>query len=92
MSAQRLSDKSTRRIARATGLDVVRAWSHGGYVFDFVVGADNRDRHSHGWFDKKTGTWDLYVGDSDNRIHYDTCFTELFPRLAPSAPSPSCPA
>jgi hypothetical protein len=92
VSAQRLSAKSTRRIARATGLDVVRAWSHGGYVFDFVVGADNIYRHSHGWFDKKTGTWGLYLDSATSISHYDTCFTELFPRLAPSAPSPSCPA
>lgn len=77
MSAQRLSDKSTRRISRATGLDIVRAWSHGGYVFDFVIAADNAARHRHGWFDKKTGQWEL---ESENLqiTHYNTC-PELFP-------------
>jgi hypothetical protein len=78
MSAQRLSDKSRRRIERATGLDIVRAWGHGGYTFDFVIAADNDDRHSHGWFDRKTGEWGIYE-DSEYLGHYDTCFTELFP-------------
>ena len=77
MSAQRLSDKSARRISRATGVTVVRAWAHGGYTFDFVTPALNEDRHLHGWFDKKTGEWGIY--DKPYMGHYDTCFTELFP-------------
>ena len=77
MSAQRLSDKSARRISRAMGLEVVRAWAHGGYVYDFVIAADNKDRHQHGWYDKKTGQWDLDAPGVWS--HYDTCFTELFP-------------
>jgi hypothetical protein len=77
LSAQRLSDRSTRRISRATGLNVVRAWSHGGYVFDFVIADDNPDQHTHGWFDKKTDQFGLY--SHGTLTHYDTCFTELFP-------------
>ena len=79
MSAQRLSDKTTRRLSRATGLEVVRAWAHGGYVFDFVIADDDvPERHLHGWYDKKTGDWELEEpGQRD--IHYHTCFTELFP-------------
>lgn len=79
MSAQRLSDKSARRISRATGLDIVRAWAHGGYVFDFVIASpDHPEKHEHGWFDKKTGQWGL--DNFAGHAHYDTCFTELFPR------------
>lgn len=78
MSAQRLNDKSTRRISRATGYTVIRAWSHGGYTFDFVIAAINADGHRHGWYDKKTGDWGLY--DSEGLSHYNTCFTELFPK------------
>lgn len=79
MSAQRLSPKSTRRIGRATGLEIVRAWSHGGYTFDFVVAdAESPAHHRHGWFDKKTEVWDLYPEDPDSITHYDTC-RELFP-------------
>jgi hypothetical protein len=76
MSAQRLSDKSARRISRATGVTVIRAWAHGGYVFDFVTPATNEDRHLHGWYDKKTGQWGL--DDPGPRTHYDTC-REMFP-------------
>ncbi|URN11389.1 hypothetical protein LUW77_03615 [Streptomyces radiopugnans] len=68
MSAQRLSPKSTRRIARSTGLDVIRAWSHGGYTMAFVT-AD----HRHGWWDKKTGDW----GIDSKPVHYTSC-GELF--------------
>lgn len=64
MSAQRLSARSVRRIARATGLDVLHAWSHGGYVMAFVT----RD-HRHGYFDKKTGDWEF---DPDARC-YTSC-------------------
>jgi len=65
MGAQRLSEKKTRRIATATGLPVIRAWGHGGYVHDFVTAG-----HLHGWYSLKTGEWGIETG----RIcHYDTC-------------------
>jgi len=80
VSAQRLNDKSTRRISRNTGLEVVRAWSHGGYIFDFVVAdPEHPARHRHGWYDKKTGEYAVRQPNVD-QTHYDTCFTELFPR------------
>ncbi|HZB28944.1 MAG TPA: hypothetical protein VE465_02140 [Streptosporangiaceae bacterium] len=71
MSASVLSARSTRRIARSTGLDILRAWSNGGYTMAFVT-AD----HRHGWWDKKTGDWELYTGDV---MHYSSC-DALFPR------------
>ena len=70
MSAQVLNARSTRRIARSTGLNIVHAWGHGGYVMGFVT-AD----HRHGSWDKKTGNWQYDTG----RIwHYGSC-DELFP-------------
>jgi hypothetical protein len=66
MSAQRLSPASTRKIARATGLPVIRAWGHGGYVHDFVT-----QGHLHGWYSLKTGAWGLT--GPDQVMHYDTC-------------------
>lgn len=71
MSAQVLNDRSTRRIARSTGLDIVRAWSHGGYTMAFVT-AD----HRHGSWDKKTGEWEW---ETDRTWHYTSC-RELFPK------------
>lgn len=77
MSAQRLSPKSTRRIERATGLQIVRAWSHGGYTFDFVIAdAESPVHHWHGQFDKKTGEWSVAL--EPDVTHYDTC-KEMFP-------------
>lgn len=70
LSAQRLSPRATRRIARSTGLDVVRAWSHGGYTMGFVT-AD----HRHGWWDKKTEGWGWEEGD--DLVHYTSC-REMF--------------
>ena len=72
MSAQTLNPRSTRRVARSTGLDVIRAWSHGGYTFSFVT-AD----HRHGWWSKKDGVWGW---DEDGGLspHYSSCH-ELFP-------------
>jgi hypothetical protein len=64
MGSQRLSPRRTRRIARETGQDVVRAWGHGGYWFDFVTGD-----HRHGWWFKKDGTWEW----ESSPTHYDTC-------------------
>ncbi len=69
MSAQHLNAKSVRRLIRATGLDIIRGWSHGGYTLGFVTA-----EHRHGWFDKKTGEW----GYDDITMHYTSC-EELFP-------------
>lgn len=69
MSAQRLSPKKTRRLVRKTGLPIVRAWAHGGYVYDFVTAG-----HLHGWFDIRTDTWGLEK--DQNFYHYDTCSPE----------------
>lgn len=66
MGAQRLSDKKTRKIARVTGLPVIRAWSHGGYTHDFVTAG-----HLHGWYDLKDGTWGIAA---QVRTHYNTCW------------------
>jgi hypothetical protein len=79
MSAQRLNDRSRRRIERSTGLEIVRAWAHGGYVFNFVT-----PEHRHGWWDKKTGEW----GWDDDPVHYSSC-TELFPGYAALCKMPS---
>lgn len=67
MSAQRLSARSIRRIERAIGEPVLRAWAHGGYTFDFVT-----PDHRHGWWSKKTGEfgWDW----ADEFMHYTTCW------------------
>lgn len=85
MGTQRLNPKSTRRIARSTGLDVVRAWGHGGYVMSFVT-AD----HKHGAWDKKTGRWELEDDDHGQVMHFSTC-RELFPDWVPPRP-PHWPA
>lgn len=58
-----------RRIERETGLTIVRAWSNGGYIFDFVT-----HLHQHGQWDKKTGDWTLIT----NPRHYTSC-RDLFP-------------
>ena len=65
MSAQRLSERKTRKVARITGLPVIRAWAHGGYAYDFVTAG-----HLHGWYDLKTGEWRIQTGGG---LHYDTC-------------------
>lgn len=70
MSAQCLSAKSCRRIARGTGQEVLRAWSHGGYVFNFVT-----PDHRHGWYDKKSGDWGWSTGKI---LHYTSC-SETWP-------------
>ena len=72
MSAQVLNDRSTRRIARSTGLDVVRAWSWGGYTMAFVTAG-----HRHGWWDKKTDEW----GWDEEPMHYASC-RRLFPEAS----------
>jgi hypothetical protein len=65
VSAQRLNERNTRKIARATGLPVIRAWSHGGYVHDFVAAG-----HLHGWYSLKTSEWGIEAGKV---THYNTC-------------------
>lgn len=64
MGAQRLNARNTRKIATATGLPVVRAWGHGGYIHDFVTAG-----HLHGLYYLKTGDWRIAV----RPVHYDTC-------------------
>lgn len=70
MTASVLNPRSTRRIARSTGLDIVQAWSHGGYTMGFVT-----TDHRHGWWNKKTGDWGWNTGDV---MHYTSC-AEMFP-------------
>jgi hypothetical protein len=65
MGAQRLSERKTRKVAAVTGLPVIRAWAHGGYVYDFVTAG-----HLHGWYDLKTGEWGI---EATVRTHYNTC-------------------
>lgn len=83
MSAQRLSEKKTRRIERWTGLKIVRAWAHGGYVYDFVTPATEGGAHLHGSVDKRIGDPNSAYGeftlyDHASVAHYTTC-KELFP-------------
>lgn len=66
MSVQRLSSNSIRRIARVIDLPTItRSWSYGGYVMEFATWD-----HEHGWYDKKTGEWDI---DKDAR-HLTSCY------------------
>jgi hypothetical protein len=72
MGAQRLSDRSVRRIARSTGLTVVRAWGHGDSVMSFVT-----DDHRHGWWHRRTGEWGW--DDPDGVLLHFTSCEEMFP-------------
>ena len=65
MSAQRLNEKKTRMLAEKTGLPVIRAWAHGGYIYDFVT-----QGHLHGWYSIKSGEWGIIEG---HILHYTTC-------------------
>lgn len=76
MSAQRLSEKSVRRIAASTGLTILRAWSHGGYTMNFVT-----DDHKHGTWNKPSGEWEF----DKNPTHYSSC-RDLFPGWEPRPP------
>jgi hypothetical protein len=69
MGSSRIGARKTRKMAAATGLDIIRAWSHGGYVHSFVT-AD----HQHGYYDLKTGEWEFVCGG-----HFSSCRDELFP-------------
>jgi len=60
-----LGDKARRRIERAIGEPVLRAWAHGGYVMDFVT-----PDHRHGSWHKVTGEWEWH---KDPQIHYTSC-------------------
>lgn len=71
MGTQVLSPRSMRRIARSTGLEILRAWASGGYVFGFVTPG-----HRHGWWDKKTGEWGWET--DDDFCHYTSC-RDMFP-------------
>lgn len=66
MSAQRLGPKKVKKVAMATGLDVVMAWSHGGYAFNFVTVG-----HEHGWWDSKSGKHEFY--EDQDHAHYSSC-------------------
>lgn len=68
MSAQRLSERSKRRVERATGLTIARAWAHGGYWMDFVVITENG--HEHGSWNKTSGELDYPI---KGPVHYNTC-------------------
>lgn len=68
MSAQRLSEKSKRRIERATGFTIARAWAHGGYWMDFVVATESG--HEHGRWNKTTSEVNFPIAGAG---HYDTC-------------------
>jgi hypothetical protein len=68
MSASRLSEKSVRRIERSTGLDVARAWSHGGYWLSFVVITPSG--HEHGEWHRRSGEVHYPLTEP---WHYNTC-------------------
>lgn len=70
MSAQILSDRSVRRIARKIDQPVLRAWGHGGYIHRFVT-----TDHRHGWVD--ITTWEWGWDRRDPITHYSSC-KELF--------------
>jgi hypothetical protein len=69
MGSQRLGERKVRKIATATGLPVLRAWAHGGYVYDFVTAG-----HLHGWYSLKDGEWGIQTGDNVGDVmHYTSC-------------------
>jgi hypothetical protein len=70
VSVQRLGDKAIRRLERATGQDILRAWANGGYLLTFVATA-----HRHGWFDKKTEQWGW-----DQEPNHNSAATSCSPR------------
>lgn len=64
MGSQRLGEKKTKRLANNLHLDIIRAWAHGGYTYDFVT-----NDHKHGWYNITTNTWGFF---SSPRC-YNTC-------------------
>ncbi len=73
MSAQRIGPKKLKRLERETGLDMVRAWSHGGYWFNFVT-----PEHKHGSVNCKTFEVEWDDGTRPSIMHYTSC-SEMFP-------------
>jgi hypothetical protein len=74
MGTSRLNPRNTRKIARATGLNVIMAWSGGGYDLGFVT-----SDHVHGVFHKKDETWEVFDKDPDKLGNHMTSCRELFP-------------
>jgi len=64
MGSQRLSPRSVRRIAKATGEEIAFAVGHGGMVHEFVT-----EGHRHGWFNIKSGEW----GWDEDPLHFTSC-------------------
>ena len=78
MGAQLLGERKTRRVAAATGLDVVRVWAHGGQHVQFFATRG----HEHGWYDPGTGAW----GWEENlTAHYESCPPDPEPSWTRSA-------
>jgi hypothetical protein len=69
MGTQVLGDRWIRRIARLTGLEIVRGWSSGGYVHGFV------DRlHRHGSINATSHEWRLHTfREQLGMTHYSSC-------------------
>jgi len=71
MTIQTLSAKSTRRIARATGIPTItRAWVDNEADHHLVRFATWD--HLHGWYDRRTGESDQET--HDNVVHVASCY------------------
>lgn len=80
MFSRILGPQRAHKLARLTGLDVLRVWAHGGRLDHFVT-----SDHRHGWFDRAlylrcaaVPHWGLYTPSDAAWQHYATC-VELFP-------------
>ncbi len=71
MSAQVLNARSTRRLAALAGVELARAWAHGGTGGWFAFATTD---HRHGAVQRPTGE----VQWHDEPMHYSSCH-ELFP-------------
>lgn len=69
MGAQRLSEKSTRRIERSTGLSIWRAFSNDNTLRVFIT-----NDHQHGVWNRLTEEWRFI----EKPLHFTTC-PERFP-------------
>jgi hypothetical protein len=69
MGAQRLNDKSRRRIERSTGLTIWRAFSFENTMRVFIT-----TDHRHGWWNRLTEEW----GWIEKPTHFTSCH-EQFP-------------
>jgi hypothetical protein len=80
LSVSPFSERATRQWAKRLGLPILGMWSHGNYVFDFVVATEG-GRHRHGAVDAHSDvvTW------RDDPVHYPAC-RRLFPD-DPTVPS-----